>query len=55
MEDTKVHKEHAQAWTLDTELRGKGSWEQTKAKHPWEGDNGTPEGNIRIGSKETQQ
>lgn len=52
MEGTKVNKDLAQAWTLDSELRGPGSWEKDKARNPWEGDKGTTEGNNRAGSEE---
>lgn len=48
----KGEKTLSQSWTLDTELRGKGSWEQAKARYPWEGENGNPEGNIMVESKE---
>ena len=51
-EDTKVNKKLAQSWTLDTKLRSKGYWEQAKVRHPWEGKNDTPEGNIMVEYKE---
>lgn len=51
-DNTKVNKELAQSWTLDTKQRSKRCWEQVKIRHPWEGENGIPKGNIMTEFKE---